>query len=226
MHHGVNPQYIDKNYSEFLIIWDKLFGSYAEDEEEVRYGVTHPPSTWDPLDVNFQFWRQLFSDAWHTSNWFDKLRIWFMPTGWRPADVRDEVVPERIGYGLSEQVKFTSEPYPNMTGYLIAQVMLGMGYMYVAINMEWPLSALDRVIMSLGLFLMITSWGGILQARKLALPLEIFRTVYMASTLVFVLNKNAILPWTSWLTIFAALASGVGVLHFVFQVRRAALAAT
>ena len=226
VHHGVNPQYIDKNYSEFLIIWDKLFGSYAEEEEEVCYGITHPPRTWDPLYVNFQFWRQLFSDAWHTSSWWDKLRIWFMPTGWRPADVHDEVVPERIGYGLSEQVKFTSEPYPNMTGYLIAQVMLGMGYMYVAINMDWPLSALDRVIMSFGLFLMITSWGGILQARKWALLLEIFRTVYMASTLVFVLNKNAILPWTSWLTIFAALVSGVGVLYFVFQVRRAALAAT
>lgn len=221
VHHGVNPQYIDKNYSEFLIIWDKLFGSYAEEEEEVCYGVTHPPRTWDPLYVNFQYWRQLFSDAWHTASWWDKLRLWFMPTGWRPVDMRDEAVPERIGHGLSEQVKYTSDPFPNMTGYLVTQVILGLGYMYVAINMGWPLDAFDRIILSLGLFLMITSWGGILQARKWALPLEIFRTLYMASTLVIVLHKNAILPWTSWLTVFTALASGVGLLYFAFQVRRA-----
>ena len=224
VHHGVNPQYIDKNYSEFLIIWDKLFGSYEEEQEEVCYGITHPPRTWDPIFINFQFWRQLWSDALRTRSWWDKLRIWFMPTGWRPPDVRDEVVPERIGYTLAEQQKYRSTPFPRMEGYLVAHVLLGLGYMYVTINMQWPLSALDRVVMSVGLFAMIVSWGGILQARRWAVPLEVFRLLYMAGTVVFVLHNTGLLPWTSWLTIGVSMAAGLSMLYFTFQVRRARVA--
>jgi hypothetical protein len=220
VHHGVNPQYIDKNYSEFLIIWDKLFGSYEEEKEPVCFGITHPPRTWDPIYVNFQYWRQLWSDAWHTKSWWDKIRLWFMPTGWRPADVCNEPPPEVIGYNLEQQVKYRSEPFPNMTGYLVAQVALGMGYMYVAINMAWPLSALDRIMLAFGLFAMITSWGGILQAKRWSVPLEIFRLIYMAGSVVFVLHRTGLLQWTSWLTVFAALAAGVSILYFSFQVRQ------
>lgn len=223
VHHGVNPQYIDKNYSEFLIIWDKLFGSFAEEREEVCYGITHPPRTWDPIFINFQYWRQLWSDAWHTRSWRDKLRIWFMPTGWRPADVSDAPAPTVIGYGLDQPVKYTSIPYPGLIGYLVAQVLLGLGYMYATINMAWPLSAVDRIVLSAGLFAMITAWGGLLQARSWALPMEIFRLLYMAGTLVYVLHRTGLLPWTSWLTVLVAMASGVSILYVSFQVRRATL---
>lgn len=221
VHHGVNPQYIDKNYSEFLIIWDKLFGSYEEEVEEVCYGITHPPRTWDPIFINFQFWRQLVSDAWRTRSWWDKLRIWFMPTGWRPADVRSGPSPAVIGYSLVEQVKYRSTPFAGMNGYLIGQVLLGLAYMYVTINMQWPLSAVDRVVLSVGLFAMIISWGGILQARHWAVPLEVFRLLYMAGTVVFVLDRTGLLPWTSWLTAGAALAAGISITYFSYQVRRA-----
>jgi alkylglycerol monooxygenase len=202
VHHGVNPQYIDKNYSEFLIIWDKLFGSFEDEDEEVCYGITHPPRTWDPIFINFQYWRQLWSDAWHTRSWWDKLRIWFMPTGWRPADVSAEPTPTVLGYSLAEQQKYQSEPFAGMKGYIIAQVMLGLAYMYVTINMALPLSAMDRVVLSVGIFLMITSWGGILQARGWAVGLEIFRLLYMAGTVVFVLHRSGIAAFTGWHTSF------------------------
>ncbi|HOY27573.1 MAG TPA: sterol desaturase family protein [Flavobacteriales bacterium] len=220
VHHGVNPQYIDKNYSEFLIIWDKLFGSFEDEDEEVCYGITHPPRTWDPIFINFQYWRQLWSDAWHTRSWWDKLRIWFMPTGWRPSDVSAEPSPTVLGYSLAEQQKYQSEPFAGMKGYIIAQVMLGLAYMYVTINMALPLSAMDRVVLSVGIFLMITSWGGILQARGWAIGLEIFRLLYMAGTVVFVLHRTGIAAFTGWHTSFVALAAGVSMLYFVYRLRR------
>ncbi|MBL7946265.1 MAG: sterol desaturase family protein [Flavobacteriales bacterium] len=220
VHHGVNPQYIDKNYSEFLIIWDKLFGSFEDEDEEVCYGITHPPRTWDPLFINFQYWRQLWSDAWHTRRWWDKLRIWFMPTGWRPADMRTGPPPAVIGYTLAEQRKYQSEPFEGMKGYIIAQVMLGLAYMYVTINMALPLSALDRVVLSLGIFMMITSWGGILQARSWAIGLELFRLLYMAGTVVFVLHRNGIAAFTGWHTSVIAFVAGISMLYFIYRVRR------
>ncbi len=90
VHHAINPKYMDKNYSQIFIIWDKIFGTFQpelEDEKPV-YGVTRAVKTWNPWIINFQHFWLLVKDAWRTALWRDKLRIWFMPTGWRPDDVQ------------------------------------------------------------------------------------------------------------------------------------------
>lgn len=92
VHHAINPEYIDKNYSQVFIIWDKLFGTFQEEQDHIPpvYGITRPVATWNPVKINFQHLFLLISDAWRTKNWNDKFRIWFMPTGWRPADVAEK----------------------------------------------------------------------------------------------------------------------------------------
>lgn len=89
VHHAQNPIYMDRNYGGVFILWDRLFGSFQEelDEEPVVFGVTVPLQSWNPLWANLQFYVQLWQDAVRAGSWWDKLRIWFMPTGWRPADV-------------------------------------------------------------------------------------------------------------------------------------------
>jgi len=89
VHHAINPEYIDKNYSQVFIIWDKLFGTFQEELTEVPavYGITRPAATWNPIKINFQHLYLLILDSWRTKNIGDKFRIWFMPTGWRPNDV-------------------------------------------------------------------------------------------------------------------------------------------
>ncbi|ASJ95995.1 sterol desaturase family protein [Shewanella marisflavi] len=63
VHHGRNPQYIDKNYAGVLIIWDRLFGTYVKEEETVDYGITKPVKSFNPLVVTFSEWRDMFSEA-------------------------------------------------------------------------------------------------------------------------------------------------------------------
>jgi len=89
VHHAINPVYLDKNYSQIFIIWDKLFGTFQEERDDTPavYGVTRPVRTWNPIKINFMHLWLLIKDAWHAQSWWDKLRIWFMPLGWRPADV-------------------------------------------------------------------------------------------------------------------------------------------
>ena len=106
VHHAQNPIYMDRNYGGVFIIWDRLLGTFQEelDEEPVVFGVTTPLASWNPLWANLHFYAQLWRDALHASSWWDKLRIWFMPTGWRPDDVAARyplVKPE-----LSQFVKF------------------------------------------------------------------------------------------------------------------------
>jgi sterol desaturase/sphingolipid hydroxylase (fatty acid hydroxylase superfamily) len=90
VHHAINPEYIDKNYGQIFITWDKLFGTFQPERKEVPpvYGVKRPVHTWNPLLIGVQHIWLIFLDAIRTKNWMDKLKIWFMPTGWRPEDVK------------------------------------------------------------------------------------------------------------------------------------------
>jgi sterol desaturase/sphingolipid hydroxylase (fatty acid hydroxylase superfamily) len=63
VHHGRNPQYIDKNYAGVLIIWDKLFGTFEPEVETVEYGITKPVNSFNPITVTFSEWRDLWREA-------------------------------------------------------------------------------------------------------------------------------------------------------------------
>ncbi|QEC66092.1 sterol desaturase family protein [Panacibacter ginsenosidivorans] len=98
VHHAINPEYIDKNLSQIFIIWDKLFGTFQEELPDTPpvYGITRPVQTWNPIKINFQHLWLLIKDAWRTKSVKNKLRIWFMPTGWRPADVAEKYPVRKI----------------------------------------------------------------------------------------------------------------------------------
>ncbi len=92
VHHAINKEYIDKNYGQIFIFWDKWFGTFQEELPDVEpvYGITRPVQTWNPVKINFMHLWLLIKDAWRTKNLKDKFRIWLMPAGWRPADVVDK----------------------------------------------------------------------------------------------------------------------------------------
>ncbi|MDX1938308.1 MAG: sterol desaturase family protein [Flavihumibacter sp.] len=92
VHHAINPEYLDKNYSQIFIFWDKLFGTFQQElpDKPPVYGITRPVQTWNPIKINFQHLWLLIKDAVRTKSIKDKFRIWLMPTGWRPADVAEK----------------------------------------------------------------------------------------------------------------------------------------
>lgn len=212
VHHGVNPQYLDKNFSEFLIVWDKWFGSFEPEGEEVCYGVTHPPKTWNPIYINFQFWKQLWDDAVAAPYFWDKIRIWFMPLGWRPRGL-PPYGDSALGYNKSQQVKYESTPFSNSKAYLIVQVALAMVLIFITINLSLPLAYYHRVLLSAAIFLMVISWSGILEGKNWAIALEIFRSVFMGGALLYSLTDAGITTIDSWITIITALVVGFNVFY-------------
>ncbi len=87
VHHAVNDRYLDRNYGGVLIVWDRLFGSFKEEDEKCVYGTRSPLNSWDPLWSNAEVYWSLAKDSWRARHWGDKLRIWFKPPGWRPAEL-------------------------------------------------------------------------------------------------------------------------------------------
>jgi len=131
VHHAMNPEYLDKNYGQILILWDKLFGTFQPELPEVPpvYGVKRPVRTWNPILINFQHLWLLIRDSWHTRSGWDKLRIWFMPTGWRPADVRDRF-PVQVVEDLQAFEKYDTSPGPALLGWAWLQLAFALALMF------------------------------------------------------------------------------------------------
>ncbi len=89
VHHAVNDRYVDKNYGGILIVWDRLFGTFEDEDlaEPPVYGTRAPLQSWDPLWANAEVYWALARDSWRARRWADKLRVWLKPPGWRPSDV-------------------------------------------------------------------------------------------------------------------------------------------
>ncbi len=89
VHHAVNDRYVDKNYGGILILWDRIFGTYCDEDEAEPcvYGTRSPLRSWNPVWANLQVYAELWHEMSLCSRWQDKLLVWVKPPGWRPADV-------------------------------------------------------------------------------------------------------------------------------------------
>lgn len=192
-HHAQNAIYMDRNYGGVFILWDRLFGTFQEelDEEPVIFGVTTPLASWNPLWANLQFYVQLWRDATRAASWWDKLRIWFMPTGWRPADVAAK-------YPLSK---------PELSQFVKFEVPLSAGQKFYA-GVQFALylvggTYLLAISESLTLGLLIASWAWVafglyslgvwLENRPWARLLEVLRLL-SSVPLLLALQQAALLP--------------------------------
>ncbi|MBF7730125.1 sterol desaturase family protein [Pseudomonas sp. N040] len=211
VHHAQNPIYMDRNYGGVFIIWDRLLGTFQEelDEEPVVFGVTTPLASWNPLWANLHFYVQLWRDAVHASSWWDKLRIWFMPTGWRPADVAARypmVKPE-----LSQFVKFDVPLSAGQKRYALLQFagyVLGTTWLLiVAAEHGFSDVLIGWCWAAFGLYA-IGVW---LENRPWAFGLEVARLLLNVPAL-WLMQQAGLLPAgeTAWLVLLAySLLSGI-----------------
>ncbi len=176
-HHAQNALYMDRNYGGVFIIWDRLFGSFQEedDNEPVIFGVTTPLASWNPLWANVQFYAQLLADARRTESGWDKLRIWFMRTGWRPADVAAKYPMTKPD--LSQFRKFEVPLDGRQQLYVALQftVYIALGSYLMNLADSLPTAALvwGWSAVAFGLFVL----GVALENRPWALKLELLRLV-------------------------------------------------
>jgi sterol desaturase/sphingolipid hydroxylase (fatty acid hydroxylase superfamily) len=88
VHHASNPKYLDKNMGMFLIIWDKMFGTFqpelpADNYQQVKYGLTKALDNEKPVNVIFHEWRSMWTDLRRKDVSFkNKMGYLFGPPGW------------------------------------------------------------------------------------------------------------------------------------------------
>ena len=92
IHHAQNKHYVDANYGGVFILWDRLFGTYKEELEELKpiYGTAKPLKSWNPFKANLDIFREMLVDSTRTKSFKDKIKVWFSRPNWRPEDVKDK----------------------------------------------------------------------------------------------------------------------------------------
>ncbi|TGK00762.1 sterol desaturase family protein [Leptospira semungkisensis] len=90
VHHGRDPEYLDKNHGGIFILWDKWFGTYAEEKKEPIYGLTEPLPTFNPVWANFHVYISLWGLVKETPGWKDKFLLLIKKPDWRPDSLGGE----------------------------------------------------------------------------------------------------------------------------------------
>jgi sterol desaturase/sphingolipid hydroxylase (fatty acid hydroxylase superfamily) len=201
VHHALNKEYIDKNYGQIFIIWDKVFGTFQEELPDVKpvYGITRPVRTWNPIKINFLHMWLLIKDAWNTKNFKDKLRIWFMPTGWRPADVAEKYPVYKIedAYNFERYDPKASTVLHVWSWVQLVLLLLFISYLFG--NIAY-IGKPYIFIYGLFAFVMVYAFTELMDGNRYAIVWETVKAALGIGVIFYLgdwFGANAFLPWVS-----------------------------
>ncbi len=221
VHHAINPEYLDKNYGQIFIFWDRMFGTFQEEVATIPavYGVTRPVRTWNPIKINFMHMWLLIKDAWHTNNWKDKFRIWFMPLGWRPADVIEKYPVEKIK-DVYHFEKYDTPASKGMQAYLWAQLicmLLFVSYLFANVAMIKELGIANLFIYGGFIFIQVYALTEFMDRSKYAWILEAVKNIVCISMITQSgewFGSNGISPIIAPVLIGYFVVSSIAVYYF------------
>lgn len=179
VHHGINPRYIDKNHGGMFIVWDRLFGTFIEEQDEPVYGTVTPLSSFDPIRANVVEWSRLWDLARRTRRVRDKIKVWFLPPEWHPADLGGVVtVPE---VSRATQRRYDVRTPPAVTVYVVVSfgLVLLASVLFLAINQQ--LGSGQRLLYAAEVILGLYTIAALTEGRAHARPLEAVRLLSLAA---------------------------------------------
>ncbi len=183
VHHGRNPKYIDKNHAGVFIIWDRLLGTFQEEEERPTYGITRPLNTFNPVMAHVQPFADLWRETAAINNWKDRLRFLFSPPGWYPEQLGGFKAPPEI---TGDEVKYDRQLPLAINVYLLAQYAVVVGFTAVFLFTFANYSnAVNAVFLGLILF-HVYGLGMLFDKRKSARYFEVARHLSMLGAAIWI----------------------------------------
>jgi hypothetical protein len=188
VHHGKNDYCIDRNYGATLIIWDRLFGTYAQerDDEPVIYGTLTPLESWNPLWANVNIYADLGKNLLRTEGWKNKLMLVFGPPGWTPEGMLPHPPLDK------HQFETPAPKWQRIYGFFgyIGVTLLTMGWAMSFQALAWP-SAFAYGLLPL---LSAICLGRLFAGQVLALPIEVLRVLLLCASLAGGVWFSNVLP--------------------------------
>lgn len=176
VHHGKNPQYIDKNYAGSLIIWDKFFGTFEPEIAPAEYGVTEPLDSWNPLYANIKVIKDLMYYGKNLKNKLDIIRALFMPPEWiiHRLQQKHQNIPKRI-------VQHKNDKSPKL--YMLVNLALAI-VLYTYLSFIFVASSLSSWLIGAFIIYTLYTLGAAANGKQKILIIEIMRSILILFILI------------------------------------------
>ena len=210
VHHGRDPKYIDKNHAGSLIIWDRLFGTFQEEEERPTYGITTPINTWNPVWANLQHYVGMADQLRETPGIMNKLKVvWYKP-GWRPKELGGYQAPKAVD--KDTYTKYNNNPAMKLSIYVLVQFIAILGvtslFLFTADNMVFN----QKLAFSVLIIWSVAQFGILFDNKTRWVNLEYVRIFIASATITYLMDAN-------WIAMISG-AFAIGSAMSFFLIRR------
>ncbi|GAM22394.1 hypothetical protein SAMD00019534_055690 [Acytostelium subglobosum LB1] len=183
VHHARNPKYIDMNYGGVLIIWDRILGTFVEEDEECFYGLVHPVNSNDPTWIQLHYIYDMYLKWKQQTTWSHKFQSLLKGPGWRPGSPRLGFIAE-----IPEPVKGDSKTRidppvaSSLNLYVVVHCVMVIGSVFVFMT-KYEKDNTNKVLALYLLlcYLSITILGRIYDRKKYAYGVELFRLLFLVA---------------------------------------------
>ncbi|TDQ10925.1 sterol desaturase family protein [Pedobacter metabolipauper] len=175
IHHASDDKYLDKNYGDVFVFWDKLFGTFQQEEEQPKYGLTHPVKSYSFLWQHFHYYLEIAEACKHETGLRSKLKIIFGNPSTLDQSIRPVLEKRYLQHKASSSVRFKFRAYLNV------QILLCIALLTFITAIYPYIDAYDRLFIVLLILLTLINCGALLEQRKWIYNLECFRLFIMLS---------------------------------------------
>jgi sterol desaturase/sphingolipid hydroxylase (fatty acid hydroxylase superfamily) len=192
VHHGVNPEYLDRNYAATFILWDQLFGTLRREEASPVYGISHPLRSFDPVWAQAQPLVDLFRTVRRAPSIGEAIRFLLASPAWHP-DWLGPRMPLR-GVDLEAEAKFDVPAPPQRKKYVFVQLTVVVAVAFTLLSFGKQLSTGALAVAVGWVLVSLVAGAALLEGRRWAVQLEIARVGLVAVALVAVLLLPGLTP--------------------------------
>ncbi|MGK7390218.1 MAG: sterol desaturase family protein [Candidatus Cyclobacteriaceae bacterium M2_1C_046] len=182
VHHGKNPKYIDKNHAGVFIIWDKMFGTFQQEEERPTYGTTKPVNSWNPVWVNFEHYNTMLHDLKKIEGYKNKLKYIFYKPGWLPEEMGG---PQKVPDVSVTPSKYNMISRGFINYYVLFQYLIILGGTAVFLFNVESLALNDKILITTLIVLSVVNCGALLEQRSWVTWTEISRVILISAGTAF-----------------------------------------
>lgn len=197
VHHASNEAYLDKNFGDMFIIWDKLFGTFAEEKEEAKYGLTKQLDSYSFLWQHFHYLIELWYAAKQKSGLLDKLKL-FLGS---PADFDPEMreLVERK-FLSKHKVKVRSQKF---RVYVFVQFTAMIIILFFLLLFEHHTDLFLQIMATLCIVITLINCGALLEQRRWVFLLELVRVLFFIITVFYYFPHPTTFVFLTLLTVGA-----------------------
>ncbi|MFN0048746.1 MAG: sterol desaturase family protein [Cytophagales bacterium] len=179
VHHGSNEKYLDKNYGGTFIIWDRLFGTFAEETEKVKFGLTKPLQSQSLIWQLFHAWVELFIAVRSEKIWHNKIKILFGKPHLIDPNIRKNA--EKTFLSGKSKGKISQL----FTQYIACQIAFSLLALILLLYFSDSLKSWETYITVIGIVLTLINCGAIMEQRQWVFHLEFARFVLIVAAAGF-----------------------------------------